>query len=120
MKPPGSWEFPYDDPQYAHFKEFPAKHVSFTPYNENKKDPSDHFEIESGINFLERMVSRRIAARENDPTIPKITFLLISGLSDIATLAKRQPEKLALATESVVFQGDYKVEQKPPSYHAVL
>jgi len=69
---------------------------------------------------LEKLVQETVTSRDTDPESPKLTFLLLSGLADIATLAKREPEKLALATENVVLQGDYSIEQGPISYHAVL
>jgi len=113
------WEFPYGKPWFP--ENFSAKReMTFTPYGKNKKDPADHFEIESGVNFLERIIDETIAARKVDTSVPKLTFLLISGLGDIATIAKRQPRKLALATGNVSLQGDYRVEYGPHSDKAIL
>ena len=117
IRDPSPWEFPYNN---AYFKDFSAHKVSFTPYDQDKMSVADHDEIESGINFLERIIQEKVEAREKDSTVPKFTFLLLSGLADAATIAKRQPEKLALAMGNVVLQGDYKVEQGPTSYHGTL
>jgi hypothetical protein len=104
LEDPQPWEFPYNN---AYFKDFSAKHVSFTPYDQDKLDKADHNEIQSGVKFLEDVIEEKVISTAKDPNTPKLTFLLISGLADIATIAKRDPEKLALATGNAVLQGDY-------------
>ncbi len=101
---PQPWEFPD-----TVFKLLWAKDATFTPYGRDKKVEADQHEIQSGVKFLDRIVKEKIESREKDS--PKLTFLLISGLADIATFAKREPKKLGLATEKIVLQGEYKLEQ---------
>ncbi|CAG8979620.1 hypothetical protein HYALB_00011983 [Hymenoscyphus albidus] len=65
---------------YEFESEFGSDHCTFLPLDEQKtsKDPDV---IESGIKFMEKIVS--------DSTFNDITFLLISSLSDMATLVQR-------------------------------
>lgn len=117
LEDPKPWEFPKEK---EYFKNIWAEDVTFTPLDKDKKDETNHHELQSGVNFLERIVRKRTSAGGKDPKPTKITFLLISGLADAATIAKREPENLALATNKIVLQGDYKMAQGPTSYHAVL
>jgi len=109
--PPKNYEFPLSEP---YFKPIWGKEPVFTPYDQDK---SSDTEIESGVRLLDRHVNERLP---NDSKKPKLTLLLISGLADIATFAKREPGNLAKVTENVVFQGDYSIQQGPFSYHAIL
>lgn len=89
------------------------------PYNQDKPNNPGDVEIESGIKFLDRLVYERLPEQGGEPK-QKLTFLLISGLSDIATYAKQEPEHLAAVTENIVLQGDYSIEQGPTSYNSSL
>ena len=114
---PSEWEFPYEQ---EWFKDtFSVPDPIFTHFDMPKTNPGDHNEIESGVSFLERVIKQKITLREVDKTVPKFTFLLISGLADIAEIARRHPEDLALATSNVILQGNYTIE-RGPSYHGIL
>jgi hypothetical protein len=108
LEDPEPWEFPYDK---AYFKDLSAMHVSFTPYGQDKLDKADRNEIQSGVKFLEDIIEEKVTSLAKDPDTQKLTFLLTSGLADAATIAKREPENLALAIGNVVLQGDYNIEQ---------
>ena len=114
-EPPHYYEFPKNA---DYFSSIYSKDASFTPYDQEKADPA---EIESGVRLLDRLVLSRSEPR---PTGQKprgsMTFLCISGLADIATYAKREPEKLAKVTKNVVLQGDYSIQLGPHSCHAIL
>lgn len=114
---PKPWEFPEKN---SNFEKHWAEDVTFTEYGKDKKDENNPHELESGLSFLERIINERSSAGGKDPKPTKVTFLLLSGLADIATIARREPEKLALAVDKVVLQGDYKIVQRPTPYHAVV
>ena len=113
-EPPHDYEFPKEA---DYFPSIYDKDASFTPYGQEKTDP---VEIESGVKLLDRLVLSRSKPQPEGQTKGSMTFLLISGLADMATYAKREPEKLAKVTKHIVLQGDYSIQLDQYSYHAIL
>jgi hypothetical protein len=117
-KQPEEYEFPKKN---DYFSSIYAEDAIFTPYDEDRSSQTEKVEIESGVRLLDRLVYERIQPRSNcQPAKGPLTFLLISGLADIATYAKREPENLAKATKNAVLQGNYSIQQGPVSYNAIL
>ena len=97
--------------------DFVSGNIFFTPYGQPKSDLTDPAEIESGISFLDRLVKGIVETPDSQPKTPKpqekLTYLLISSLTDIWKFAKLQPRNFVKATSRIVLQGGYTVEHDP-------